>query len=354
VAGPDSVTQTLLDGGKLRSGFRQARLTKEAALDNYRATVSDTLLSVRVAYEDALLASRQIVTQEAAVALLTEELNDTRRRFDAGTVPQFNVLRATVSLANQKPALIKARNDFRIAKNNLATLLGWALPHDAGPDIPLEFADKLEVRHLDVALPSAIAKAFQQRPELRVSKTNERLRHEDVIQAKSGYYPTLSAGGGYGWASKVFGPTLGQPPSLADEIHGWNVGLTANWSIWDFGLTDGKVKVAQAGVEKARIESDDLFRRIEQEVRTAHSTLQEATETLESQAKVIEQAQEALRLARARADAGTGTQLDVLDAQTSLTQSRITYDQVLHDVTVACARLERAMGEGVVLGQDKP
>jgi outer membrane protein TolC len=84
-------------------------------------------------------------------------------------------------------------------------------------------------------------------------------------------------------------------------------------------------------------------------VRTAYSTFIEAREVLESQEKVQEEAEEALRLARARADAGTGTQLDVLDAETSLTQARTTQVQALHDYAVARARLERATGQDMTV-----
>jgi outer membrane protein TolC len=94
---------------------------------------------------------------------------------------------------------------------------------------------------------------------------------------------------------------------------------------------------------------DDTGRKIELEVRTTHSTFLEAKDVLESQQKVIEQAEEALRLARARTDAGSGTQLDVLSAQAALTEARTTYSQALRDYAVARARLERAMGEGAVL-----
>jgi outer membrane protein TolC len=83
-------------------------------------------------------------------------------------------------------------------------------------------------------------------------------------------------------------------------------------------------------------------------VRTAYSTFIEAKEVLESQQKVQEEADEALRLARARADAGTATQLDVLDAETSLTQARSTQVQALHDYSVARARLERAIGQDMI------
>jgi outer membrane protein TolC len=72
---------------------------------------------------------------------------------------------------------------------------------------------------------------------------------------------------------------------------------------------------------------------------------------LESQKLVQDQAQEALRLAEARHQAGTGTQLDVLSAQTALTQARTTQVQALHDYAVARARLQRALGEDMEIIQ---
>ena len=109
----------------------------------------------------------------------------------------------------------------------------------------------------------------------------------------------------------------------------------------------GKVRAATARKEKARLEIEDIGRRIELEIRTAHSFFNEAKEVLESQTRVIQQAEEALRLATARTEAGSGTQLEVLSAQTALTQARTTYTVSLRDFSVAKARLDRDMGEGV-------
>ena len=67
-------------------------------------------------------------------------------------------------------------------------------------------------------------------------------------------------------------------------------------------------------------------------------------EVLESQKTVQAEAEESLREAYARASAGTGTQLDVLDAETSLTTARSTQVQALHDYDAARARFERAIG----------
>jgi len=113
------------------------------------------------------------------------------------------------------------------------------------------------------------------------------------------------------------------------------------------------VAAATARSEKARIELDDTARRIELQVRTAYSGWTEAKDILVAQQRVIEQGEEALRLANARAEAGSGTQLDVLSSQTALTDARTTYSQALHDHSVAWARLERAMGDGVLLAPSK-
>ena len=123
--------------------------------------------------------------------------------------------------------------------------------------------------------------------------------------------------------------------------------MQLTWSLFDGRRTEGKVKEATALYERAGVELDDTGRRIELEVRTAYSYFIEADEVLKSQEKVLEEAEEALRLARARNEAGTGTQLDVLSAQTALTESRSTQIQALHDYSVARARLERAIGMNV-------
>jgi outer membrane protein len=337
------VSQPVYAGGKIRSQVRAASLTREAALAQFQAQVADALLNIKISYDDALLALEQIGTQQASIELLERELTDQKRRYEAGTAPRFNVLRAEVELANARPRLIRAQNGYRIAKNNLATLLGWNIPTNAAENIPLDLSDRLKANPLDISLPIALAKARDQRPELTARSKEKQIRREEVTQARANYYPNLSIGGGYQWQSRNFADDL----SLKTD--GWTAGAQMNWSIWDFGLTKGKVDVAKARLSRSQIEEDDTTRKVELEVRTAYSNFIEAQQVLESQRKVIEQAEEAVRLAMARNDAGTGTQLDVLSAQTALTDSRTTQSLALRDYSVALARLDRAMGEGTRL-----
>jgi outer membrane protein TolC len=336
------LVQSLYEGGRLLSAFRAARLVKEEALLRYETAVADTLLATRLAYYDVLLAAQQIVVNEASVNLLGKELEDQQRRFDAGTVPRFNVLRAEVAVANARPALIRARNNHRIAKNTLSNLLGYNLPREIWEDIPLQLTDKLEAEPFHLELPAAIDRALEKRTELGAVRKQEQLQRENLINARAGYLPSLQAFAGYNAHNYQFSDDPGQ------DRHGWNVGAQVNWDIFDGMLTRGRVQQARAQHERSQADLEDTGRRIELEVRTAYSSFIEAREVLESQQKVQEEADEALRLARARAEAGTGTQLDVLDAETSLTQARTTQVLALHDYAAARARLDRAIGQDMI------
>jgi outer membrane protein len=332
------LVQSIYEGGRMLSSLRTARLRKQQSLLNYRTVLADTALAVQLAFYDVLLAVQQILVEEASVELLAGELADTTRRFEAGTVPRFNVLRAEVELANTRPKLISARNSLRTAKNNLANILGFNVPREALEDIPLNVVGRLDDQPFPLPLPRALALARENRTELEASRKTEALRKEDVVSARSGQLPTLQGFAGY----DVHNSTLSQV--LTVERYGWIAGAQVSWNLFDGLRTHGRVLEATANFERAGIDVADVARRVELEVRTAFSTFSEAREVIASQKKVVEQAEEALRLAQARAAAGTSTQLDVLTAQTALTQARTTQIQALHGYDVARARLQRAAG----------
>lgn len=333
------LVQSIYEGGRIRSALHSARYLREQALAAHQAVISDVVLEMRIAYDDALMAAQQIVVQEASINLLSRELEDTLRRFEAGTVPRFNVLRAEVELANARPRLIRARNTYRISKHNLVHLMGLSLPKEVGEDAPLELSGKLEALPYPFDLPVALAKALEHRSELHALRAAENLRQESLKNARAGYKPSVQVLTGYGSRSSTFST------DLTRDVSGWFAGAQLSWDIFDGLLTQGRIQEARALHRKAQLEMDDASRRVELEVRTAYSDFIQAREVLESQKKVQEQAEEALRLATARAEAGSSTQLDVLNAQTALTEARTTQIQALRDYSVAVARLDRAIGQ---------
>ena len=347
-SGSITLSQNIYQGGNIQASLKTAKLTREQAVLNYQTTIADSLLQVRTAYYDVQLADEQVVVEEASVKLLTQQLEDQQRRFNAGTVPRFNVLQAEVALSNEKPKLIKARNTLRVSKNNLVNLLGYHLSIDVLENVPMELTDKLDDIYYQVELPVALSRAFENRSELASLRKSIDLGQQSVVSARSGYKPTISIFGEYGDRNSQF---VDDP---AYDIHGVTTGVQATWSIFDGFLTKGKVQTAKARLAGSRVDVDNEMRSIELEVRTDYSNLIEAWETLQSQKKVQEEAEEALRLARVRNDAGTGTQLDVLSAETSLTQARSTQVQALHDYDVARARMDRAMGLNLMHSNPAP
>lgn len=350
-----TITQTIYQGGKLLAAVRAAKATKEQALAQYQSTLADTLLSVRLAYYDILLAAELITVNEASVNLLQKELDDQQHRYDAGTVPHFNVLRAKVSVANARPPLIQSQNNYRIAKNNLSNLLGYNLPREITDNIPLNLTDGLDAAPYQINLSEALQHALNQRPELVALRKTAELQKLGITDASSGYQPTLSVFAGYNWLNQQFNssPTATSPPGLDQYVDGWNVGAQVSWDIFDGMLTHGKVVQAKSLYTKSKTAVDEEMRNVELEVRTAYSDFLEAQQVLESQKTVQEEAEESLREAYARASAGTGTQLDVLDAENSLTQARSTQVQALHDYDAARARFERAIGAEITQDANK-
>lgn len=340
------VQQEFFHGGKIAASLKIAKHVKEQALYSYNTTIADTLTNVRIKFYDTLLAIEEIKVNEASVKLLENELKDSQRRLKAGTVPKFNVLRAEVQLANAKPPLITARNNYRIAKNDLCNLLGYNIPETVWEDIPLTLVGKLDAQPFDIDLGVAMAKAIENRPELGSLREAEIIAQQTVRATRSGYFPSITGYGGYeaiGGSSFQLSSS-GVQNNLSDVIHGWIIGGELNWYIFDGLMTKGAMDIAKANLAKSEEEIVATERNIEVEVRSAYSSFIQAKETLESQAKNVELAEEALRLATALQEAGSGTQLDVLDAETSLTQARTTWINALRDYSASLAQLERAIG----------
>lgn len=335
------VSQLIYAGGRVRAAWRAARLTDQIAVLDFQRTVADTILAVRKAFYQILLNKALVTVREQSVKLLEQQLQDTQHRFDVGAVPRFNVLRAEVELANAKPPLIRAQNDLRLSREALVKLLALDSPKQLHDFTPINFTGQLSYEHADWKLADALAQALDHRPEYQQAEKRVAVAKESVKVAISGYKPEVSLFGNYGIRDSLFGS------QIDDTIHGWSAGARATWPLFDGLLTAGKVTQARAQHEETKLDFDDTRRRVELEVRQAYSDYLQALELLEAQKKTVEQGEESLRLAEARFRAGTGTQLDVLSAQTALTEARSNEIQALHDYNVALATLERVTGTTV-------
>ncbi|CAA9227979.1 MAG: Cobalt-zinc-cadmium resistance protein CzcA; Cation efflux system protein CusA [uncultured Chthoniobacterales bacterium] len=336
------VSQLVFAGGGVRAQISAANFTKDSSYFALRNTVDQVISLVRTQFYQILLNRALIGVQEQSIRLLESQLQDQQNRFEAGTVPRFNVLQAQVALSNQRPDLFTARNSLRIAELQLARTLGLDFDPARGNSAPLEAIGELAYRPRNMALTQAIAVATERRSFLKQQRASIFNQREQVRAALAGYFPTVRLNGGYEFQSSPFSD------NISDVSQGYTWGATGNWAIFDGFQTAGRVKQARAGLQTAQINYDDAVRQVELEVQQAYSNLQQGDELIRSTTETVGQSEEALRLASARLSAGAGTQLEVLSSRVEVTRAQSTRLQALFSYESALAEFDRVIAADTV------
>ena len=321
--------------------FNQIRGTffqRDSAYFAFRNILDQLIATVKTQFYQVVVNRELIDVQQQSVNLLEQQLKDQQNRFEAGTVPRFNVLQAEVALYNQIPLLITAQNNYRISKITLAKTLGLDFQPGRGENPPLEVIGEMPYIPRSIALADAIELGKVRRPFLKEARANVLNQLQQVRAAAGQYLPTITTTGGGEWVSS---PTNS---SWHDISKGWIATVQGSMPIWDSGSIAGQVIQQRALLSETKNTYDDDVRQVELEVQTAYSNLQQNQELIKSQEKNVEQAEEALRLAKARLDAGAGVQLDVLNAQVQLLTAQSTRLQALFGYNSSLAEFDRATG----------
>src|ERR1700686_3365609 len=331
-----TASQLIYDGGATIASRRAARINEDQAYYQLRDTIDPVVSTVRTQFYQILLDKALVQVQEESVNLLQSQLEDQKSRYEAGTVPQFNVLQAEGTLENQIPQLIAARNNFRISALTLARTLGIPADRQYATDNPLPVDGELTFNPIKYALGAALIAARANRPFLKAQRSTILASVEKITVQAAGWKPTISANVGLEQESN---PTTN---NLSRTLQGWFLGLQGSWNVFDGFLTYGKVKQARAQLEQAKVTYDDSVRQVELEVATSVSNLRQAAQTVDSAVTGVNVNLEALRLADERLAAGTGTQLDVLNAQQQLTTARSNLVSAIFSYISAVASYQQA------------
>jgi outer membrane protein TolC len=140
-----TVSQLIYDGGATIASRRAARINEDAAYYTLRDTIDTVVSTVRTQFYQIVVNKALVQVQEESVNLLQSQLEDQKSRYEAGTVPQFNVLQAEGQLENQIPQLIAARNNYRISQFTLARTLGIPAGRQYTSDNPLPVEGDLTI-----------------------------------------------------------------------------------------------------------------------------------------------------------------------------------------------------------------
>jgi outer membrane protein TolC len=235
-----TVSQLIYDGGATIASRRAARINEDQAYYTLRDTVDTVVATVRTQFYQIILNKALVQVQEESVNLLQSQLEDQKSRFEAGTVPQFNVLQAEGTLENQIPQLIAARNNYFISEVTLARTLGIPASRQYTTDNPLPVEGELGFSPIQYDLASALIVARANRPFLKAQRSAILASVENITVQAAGYKPTITADVGWEQRSNPLTNNLG------NTLQGWFLGLQGSWNVFDGLLTYGRMQQARA------------------------------------------------------------------------------------------------------------
>ncbi|QLE59000.1 TolC family protein [Nostoc sp. TCL26-01] len=287
-------------------------------------------LTVTTAYYDLQQADEQVRIARSAVEQAQASLRDAQALERAGVGTRFDVLRSQVSLANNTQQLTNSISQQQTARRNLASLL--SLPQS----VNISAADPVQLAGLwNQSLEQSIILAYQNRPELQQQLAQRNISEQQRRQALSNLGPQVSLIANYN--------LLDQFDDKVAVTDGYSLGVRATLNLFDGGASRARASQAKTNIAIAETNFANQRNQVRFQVEQAFSTQKANLENVQTANVALEQAREALRLARLRFQAGVGTQTDVINSENDLTQAEGNRITAILDYNRALAQLQRAV-----------
>jgi outer membrane protein TolC len=328
-----TVMWSLFSGGRTFYGYQAARARADAAARMRAGAALDVAMQSRLDYITAVRERENARVTGELLRQTEERLRLTREEFAAGRVPQLNVLRDEAELANVLQMDTVARNRTELALIALKTTLGL----DLASVLALE--EGLEYQRLPVSVPEATAQALATHPEIAVASQQARAAELDTRAAYGRYFPELQATWMYDWQRM-----RNRGDEMTETPEGYAAGLVLSVPLFDGFMREHGIRTARARQAKAREQAVLARQQIAKEVSQAALLLDAAEQSIEAARRGLRQAEEQFRIARERVASGRGIQLEILDAQATLTRSRFNIVSALTEHETARALWLRATG----------
>ncbi len=327
-----ALSMPLYTGGQLVSGYKQADYNLKSSKQELRQSRQSTVFNTKQAFFGILLAEHFVEVAQGSVKDAEDFYENVKIHYEVGMASQFDLLRSEVRLANLQPQLIKAKNNLEIAKLNLKTILGLDLSSE------IEAEGRLEYIPSEIDLEECITKALSNRPELKQLNFQKRIAGEGLKMARASGLPSVAVSGQYNYWADQF--------NFKDDTwqNYYSLNLVLSIPVFNGLSSSAKAAKSKAVIKELELTQEGLIEMLKFEVMQAVLKIKEAEQSLLSQEKNVEQAQESLRIAELNYNEGLVTILDVQQAQTALAQAKTNYSQALYDYSVARAELDKASG----------
>jgi outer membrane protein TolC len=272
---------------------------------------------------------------DASVSLLSENLRVNESLHRNGKVTQDQVLRARAELLAVTQQSREAQNGASQAQSYLNFLLNRPL------DTALENADvTADVTATTRALADLREAALLNRPELEQLRHLSRASDAQVRLARADRWPTLSLG--------ADGGIQGEDYQFGRGSNYSTISLLLNWTFFDGGARRAAVRQANASARRTQTELESLTQQVQLEVQQSLDRLNTSADSLATAEARAEAARAAFRIASRKRDEGVISQVEFIDARSSLTSAELNLNVTRFEVLARQAELDYATAAGAL------
>jgi outer membrane protein TolC len=306
-----------------------AKKSVAAARATMSATEASVLLATAQAYYACAGTDELVGARNNALSVARQALDNAKARLEAGVVNRVEVTRAELQLVRADQALLETLDSQAQAYRALGTILNM---HEA-----------VRVQPADVAAPPATeptideltSSALKLRPEFRALEQQISSLDSTVASNKWKWAPSLS---GFAFV-RAFNYA-----GFSGDKYAWAIGLQADWQLYDGGLRDAQRHLAWAQRQENEAKLDLLHDSVADDVFNAQRTLKTKRRAVQTAARSVQLSKETLELVTVQHEAGTATQLDLLQAQDALVAAEVALAQARFDLALGGLQLDRTAG----------
>jgi len=325
----------LYDFGGRDASVENARQLLVAANATRDETLQGNFLTAVQSYYALLSARASVQSLQASEETANKNLDAAQARYKAGTATLADRLQAQTALSQAVLNRIRAIGDVATAQGTLANIMGF----DANQ--PFELAPAPEPKPDPVAerdIGRLIADARQKRPDLLAVDAQIKAAEAQLAITKSSGLPTITLDGGMSLAES-------QGNGVNSTSHNSNIGVTVHVP-WFSGYRDTYQKrVAKAQLEGKVAERDRIANQIALEVWKAYQALLTNSQALLASDDLLASAEQSEKMASGRYQAGVGSILDALTAQSALASARQQRVAALYNFQASKFTLAQSIGQ---------
>lgn len=328
------VMQPIFTGGSILYSYRAAGKSEKAEQTRYRASVNNLALQVRQSYFGYLKARELVSVQTEQLRLAEEQLRVTRSLSNVDKAPVSDLKRAEAATAAADAALIEAQTQAERARMSLNLLLGVEL--DRTPVLPAE-TDTLAVicENPDDLIDQALFK----RPELQSLDLNISALTDQSRAVRARYLPMISAAFEYGYQGEKY--------EFNDDSDYYLLAGVLTWNLFEGFRSNTQMQKTAIARRQLGERKKWLTEAVEHEVKTALLKLKNSRAQHQAALKAREAAEESYRLTEIRFREGMSSQLELMDARSTLTSAASLEVTARYNYLTALAELKRSIGETI-------